>query len=165
MLAAHPWRIVVTPRRLRRMRILIVPPFIVGLWAAMLLLAIYTNVVGWFAAKDLGDARWVQYPLIQLGFTVGFIADDLRRHWIEGVAHALHFEDVIDDVCPDRGSEINEAAVWRWYEKRGRPLWLSPRRERPQVRFVDARARMNAYHESMLADQRRRWRLRKNHRV
>jgi hypothetical protein len=145
-----------TPRHLRRMRILIVSPFIVGLWGAMLLLAIYTNVVGWLAAQDLGDARWVQYPLIQLGFTVGFIADDLRRYWIEGVAHALHFEDVIDGVCPDRANEVNEAAVWRWYEKQGRPIWLSARRERPPVRFVDAWERMNAYHEAMGMDQRRR---------
>jgi hypothetical protein len=114
MLAGHSWRIVVTFRHQPRMRILIVPPFIVFLWAAMLLLAVYTNVVGWFAAQDLGDARWVQFPLIQLGFTLGFITDDLRRQWIDGVAHVLHFEDVIDGVCPDHGSAINEAAVWRW---------------------------------------------------
>jgi hypothetical protein len=130
----------------------------------MFLSTAYATVVGWFAAQDLGDARWVQYPLIGLGFTLGFIADDLRLHWIDGVAHALHFEDVIDGTCPDRGNEINEAAVWRWYEKQGRPWRISANRERPQVRFVDAWARMNTYHEAMLADLRRR-RLRKNHRV
>lgn len=154
-----------TLRQLRRMRVLIVPPFIMGLWAAMLLFVIYTNVVGWLTAEDMGDVRWVQFPLILLGFTIGFIADDLRMHWIDGVAHALHFEDVIDGTCPDRGSEINEAAVWRWYEKRGRPLWLGPRRERPQVRFIDVWVRMNAYQEAMLAEQQRLECLRNDHRV
>jgi hypothetical protein len=142
------------PRRLCRMRILIVPPFIRFLWAAMLLLAIYTNVVGWLAAQDLGDARWVQYPLIQLGFTVGLIADDLRGYWIEGVAHTLHFEDVIDGVCPDRENEISEAAVWRWYEKQGKPWWINPGRKRPHVRFVDAWERMEAYQRAMKREAR-----------
>lgn len=149
---------------MQRTRMLIVTPFVKGLWSAMLLLAIYTNVIGWLAAQDLGDARWAQYPLIQLGFTLGFIADDLRRHWIDGVAHALHFEDVIDGTCPDRGNEINEVAVWRWYEKQGKPWRLSANRERPPVRFVDAWKRMNAYHEAMKADFRRRSR-RNDHRV
>ncbi len=66
----------------------------------MLIFAIYTNVIGCIAAQDLGDERWDQWPLILLGFTVGFIADDLRCHWIDGVAHVLHFEDVIDGGCP-----------------------------------------------------------------
>lgn len=61
----------------RRMRILIGPLPIPFIWLCLLALAIYTNVVGWFAAQDLGDARWMQYPLIQLGFTIGLIADDL----------------------------------------------------------------------------------------
>jgi hypothetical protein len=138
------------------MRILIVSRSLKLIWFFMLADAIYINVVGWFAAQDLGDARWVQYPLILVGFTVGFIADDLRRHWIDGVAHALHFEDVIDGVCPDQGNGINEAAVWRWYEKQGRPWRVSPNRQRPPVRFVDAWERMHAYHEAMLAEQRRR---------
>lgn len=136
-------------RHFVRVRILIVPPFLIFLWVGMLVLAIYTNVVGWFAAQDMGDARWVQVPLIQLGLTLGFIADDLRWHWIDGVAHALHFEDVIDGVCPDRGSEISEDAVWRWYERQGRPWWLGSNHQRPQVRFVDAWVRMNAYCEAM----------------
>ena len=151
-----------TSPRPHRTRILIVTPFIIGLWAAMLMLAIYTNVVGCLAAQDLGDARWVQYPLIQLGFTVGFIADDLRRHWIEGVAYALHFEDVIDGVCPDRESEICEAAVWRWYAKQGKPWWLGAKRKRPHVRFQDAWMRMEAYQRAMEREARRR---NKNHRV
>jgi hypothetical protein len=154
----------VTPRRLRSRRILIVSRLTRFLWAQMLLLAIYMTVVGCFAAQDLGDERWVQYPLILLGFTVGFVADDLRAHWIRGIARALHFEDVIDGVCPDHANEVTEDAVWRWYESRGRPLWLNPRRERPHVRMVDAWQRINAYHEAMRADLRRR-RQRKNHRV
>jgi hypothetical protein len=104
---------------------LVVPPFIQALWAAMLIFAIYTNVVGWFAAQDLEDERWIQWPLILLGFTVGFVADELRCQWIDGVAHALHFEDVIDGVCADHASEANESAVWHWYKKRGKPLGLA----------------------------------------
>lgn len=150
------------PRDLRRHRILLVPPFIRFTWAAMFILAVYTNVVGWFAAQDLGDPRWVQLPLLQLGFTVGFIADDLWLHWRDGVAHALHFEDVIDGTCPDTEEKICEAAVWRWYEKQGRPRWISPNRERPQVRFADAWRRMEAYQRAMKAEYRRR---RKNRRV
>jgi hypothetical protein len=155
----------VTPRPLRRRRILLVPRFARYQWASMLLLAVYMNVVGWLAAQDLGDEQWVQYPLILLGFTVGFIADDLRVYWIKGVAHALHFEDVIDGVCPDLASEVSEDAVWRWYESRGRPLWLNPRRERPHVRMVDAWQRINSYHREMSADLQRRRRPGKNHRV
>ena len=150
------------PRHLRRMRILLVPPFIKFAWIVLLTVAIYTNVVGWFAAKDLGDPAWIQYPLILLGFTLGFIADDLWRHWQYGVAHALHFEDVIDGVCPDTEPEICEAAVWRWYVKQGGPWWISRKRERPQVRFVDAWRRMEAYQRAMKAEQARR---RKNHRA
>ena len=119
------------PRRLRRMCIPLAPPFIRVTWAGMLIMAIYVNVVGWFAAQAMGDPAWVQFPLILLGFTVGFIADDLRCRWQWGVARALHFEDVIDGVCPDRGSEINEAAAWRRYVKQGKPWWLSPSRKRP----------------------------------
>lgn len=89
MLAGASWWFIVIPRHVRRYHILIVPSFIRFLWAAMFILAVYTNVVGWFAAQDLGDARWVQFPLIQLGFTLGFIADDLWWHWRDGVAHAL----------------------------------------------------------------------------
>jgi hypothetical protein len=149
-------------RRRHRMRVLVVPRFIVGLWVVMLLLATYTNVVGWLAAQDLHDPRWVQYPLIQLGLTVGFIADDLRCHWIYGVAHVLHFEDVIDGVCPDRESEISEAAVWRWYVKLGKPWRINHNRARPSVRFADAWDRMEAYQRAMEKEARRRS---KNHRV
>jgi hypothetical protein len=81
------------------MRILLVSPCIRVIWAGVLTLAIYTNVVEWFAAKDMGDPAWIQFPLIQSGFTLGFIAEDLRCHWQYGVAHALHFEDVLDGVC------------------------------------------------------------------
>lgn len=140
-------------RDLRRMRILLVPPFIRFTWAVMFITAIYTNVVGWFAAKDLGDPAWIQYPLILLGFTVGFIADDLWRHWQDGVAHALHFDDFIDGVCPDTEHEICEAAVWRWYVKQGRPWWISRNRERPQVRCVDTWRRMEAYQRAMKAEE------------
>jgi hypothetical protein len=49
-------------RDLRRMRILLAPPFIRFTWAGMLITANYTNLVGWFAAKSLGDPAWVQYP-------------------------------------------------------------------------------------------------------
>ncbi|WP_074294312.1 hypothetical protein [Paraburkholderia phenazinium] len=136
-------------RQLRRMRILLVPPFVKFAWAGMLILAIYINVVGWFAAEDLGDPAWAQYPLILLGFTVGFIADDLWCRWQHGVAHALHFEDVIDGVCPDTEHEICEAAVWRWYVKQGRPWRIRANRERPQVRFADAWQRMEAYQRAM----------------
>ncbi|WP_322062018.1 hypothetical protein [Paraburkholderia sp. J63] len=156
-----------TPRRPPKNRILLVPPFIRFLWAAMFMLAVYTNIVGWFAAQDLGDPRWVQFPLIQLGFTVGFIADDLWMHWVDSVAHALHFEDVIDGTCPDTEQEICEAAVWRWYERQGRPWRISPNRKRPDVRFADAWLRMEAYQRAMKAEEQRlRQRARrKNHRV
>lgn len=130
MLACFARGVVVIPRRLRRYRILFVPSFIKFTWVGMFILAVYTNLMGWFAAKDLGDARWVQFPLIQPGFTVGFIADDLWSHWRDGIAHALHFEDVLDGTCPDTEREICEAAVWRWYEKQGRTWWVSPYRDR-----------------------------------
>ena len=149
-------------RRLRRMRILVVPLPVKVIWFLLFSFAVYTNIVGWFAAQDLGDARWVQFPLIQLGFTIGLVADDLRRYWIGGVAHALHFEDVIDGTCPDAEHEICEASVWRWYAKQGSPWWISRKRERPQVRFVDAWWRMEAYQRAMKAEE---LRLRKNHRV
>ncbi len=155
------------PRRFGCARILVVPPVIQVLWACMLIFAIYTNVIGWFVAQGLGDERWIQWPLILLGFNVGFIADDLRCHWIYGVAHALHFEDVIDGVCPDHAGSVSESAVWDWYEKHGRPLWHNPRRKRPKVRFADAWDRMSLYHEAMLSEERRltRRRKEKNHRV
>lgn len=144
------------------MRILVVPRFIMFTWAGMLIMAIYTNVVGWFAAQDLGDPAWIQYPLILLGFTVGLIADDVWRHWQFGVAHALHFEDVLDGTCPDTEHEICEAAVWRWYVKQGKPWRISRNRDRPQVRLVDEWRRMEAYHRAMKAEE---IRLRKNHRL
>ena len=58
------------PRHLRRMRVLVVPRSIQFTWAGMLIMAVYMNVVRWFAAQDLGDPAWIQYPLITLGFTL-----------------------------------------------------------------------------------------------
>ncbi|MBC8747545.1 hypothetical protein OKW43_006926 [Paraburkholderia sp. WC7.3g] len=147
------------PQHLRRIPILLVPFFTRFTWAGMLIMAVYTNVVGWFVAQDMGDLVWIQYPLMLLAFTVGFIGYDLWCHWQYGVAHALYIEDVIDGVCPDTEQEICEAAMWHWYAKRGRPWWISRNRERPQLRFVDGWRRMAAYRRAMKAEA---FRLRKN---
>lgn len=162
MRTAVSWRFMVNPWRQHSMPVLVVSPFVLWVWLFLFADVMVINVIGWFAAQDLNDASWIQYPLILLGFTVWFIADDLRHHWIEGVAHALHFEDVVDGVCPDRESEINEAAVWRWYVKQGKPWRINPKRERQDVRFVDASERMEVYQRAMEEEARR---LRKNHRV
>ncbi|CAG4903075.1 hypothetical protein [Paraburkholderia saeva] len=131
-------------------------------WVVMLACAIWTTVYFGYASKVLGTPLPLQCALVFLGFALGRIVDDLCRMWRWAVARTLHFEDVIDGVCSDLGSGISRDAVWRWYRHRGKPWWISPRRARPSVNFLDACVRMEAYCKAM-QDERRR--TGKNHRV
>ncbi|MCA8093132.1 hypothetical protein LGM65_19950 [Burkholderia anthina] len=99
--------------------------------------------------------------LIFLSFTVGLIADELCDRWRWHLACILHIEDVVDGVCPDREHEIAQEAVWRWYEHRGKPWWISSHRERPHVRTADAWQRFEAYDRAM----KRQIRAARNHEV
>jgi hypothetical protein len=47
-----------TPRRLRRRRILVIPPSVKQVWLFLLANALYMTGVGWVAAQDMGDPAW-----------------------------------------------------------------------------------------------------------
>ncbi|KVV22004.1 hypothetical protein [Burkholderia ubonensis] len=137
------------------------PRFVALWWLTLLACAVWMTASYWYASKVLGTATPLQYALIFLGFTVGLIADELCDRWRWHVACVLHIEDVVDGVCPDREDEITQAAVWRWYEHRGKPWWISSRRERPHVRTADAWQRFKAYDRAM----KRQIRAARNHKV
>ncbi len=126
-----------------------VPTRLVPIWLGMLVMAAYTTVVGWFASLDLGEPTFLQIALVMLGATLGLIVDDLCRFRRWKLAYRLHYEDVIDGVCPDLGNDISDAAVWRWYVKQGQPWRIDPKRARPHVRFRDKWERMEDYNRAL----------------
>ena len=116
---------------------------------------LWIGIVSWFASIDLGTALPLQCALIQAGFTFGFIAGHRCYRWQWRNACILHLRDVVDGVCPDRGSNITETAVWRWYVQRGKPWRVDRNRKRPHVRFQDAWMRLEEYRAATERAQRR----------
>lgn len=137
-------------------RLHLIPTSLVSLWLGMLAIAAYTIVVGWFASLDLGEPTFLRMGLVMLGATLGLVADDLCRFQRWKVACRLHFEDVIDGVCPDLDNDISDAAVWRWYMKQGKPWRIDPKRARPHVRFSDKWDRMEDYNRALARLRERR---------
>ncbi|WP_157379284.1 hypothetical protein [Burkholderia ubonensis] len=107
------------------------------------------NAITWFASKEIGSPLLLQLSLIFLGVAIGLITGELCWMWQWHVARMLHFEDVLDGVCPDHEYTINDEAIWRWYVKSGSPWWLNPRRKRPRVRWADTWWRFEAYDRAM----------------
>ncbi|AXF22678.1 hypothetical protein CUJ89_19365 [Burkholderia pyrrocinia] len=104
--------------------------------------AVYTSVVGWYAALDLNSPIPLQWALVMWGATFGWIVSDVFNEWQHHVAARLYYEDIADGVCPDRGMQITSANGWKWYRRQGSPWRISSKRVRPQVHPVDAIARL-----------------------
>ncbi|HKT64162.1 MAG TPA: hypothetical protein VJR91_11360 [Burkholderia sp.] len=113
-----------------------------------------------------GDCQLVRVDRLGYGFpiavcidpggdTLGVIAGDRCYRWQWRNACILHLQDVVDGVCPDRGSEITEAAVWRWYVQQGKPWRVDRNHKRLHVRFQDAWARLEEYRVATERVQRR----------
>jgi len=124
-----------------------------AIWLFMLTDAVAMCVIGWFAALETGSPVLLRMGLILAGCVGGVIVDSLWRRWRWRIAVRLHLDDVWDGPCPHREHTLDD--IWRWYEQRGSPLWLDPRRERPQVRFQERWRRLNDCR--LKPPPRRRW--------
>jgi hypothetical protein len=98
--------------------------------------------VGRLAALDTGLPIFLQAGLVMLGATLGDIGAELNHQWRYYMVRKLYIEDIVDGLCLDRGTAINEPNAWRWYRQRGAPWRIDPNRERPRVRVVVALARL-----------------------
>ncbi|WP_159068991.1 hypothetical protein [Burkholderia metallica] len=114
---------------------------LVSCWSEIVACALYTTVVGWFAALDLGSAIPLQWALILWGATFGWIVAEAFYEWQLHLAARLYYEDIADGVCPDRGMEMTSANAWKWYRRHGSPWWISSKRVRPGTHPADAIAR------------------------
>lgn len=111
-------------------------------WLGALACAIWTSVVGWLAAVDLGSAIPLIYALAMWGATFGWIIAETIHEWQAHVARTLYYEDIADGVCPDRGAAITPENGWKWYKQQGSPWRVNHKRPRPKVHPSEALARL-----------------------
>ncbi|TDV37923.1 hypothetical protein C7405_102123 [Paraburkholderia caballeronis] len=114
-----------------------------SLWLFMLANAGAMCVIGWFTALDIGSPVFLQLGLVCVGYVGGFILDSMWDRWRWQVAIRLHLDDIWDGTCPHRGL-LTPDQTWDWYLRRGSPLWLDPKRARPQVSPWDGLKRLEA---------------------
>lgn len=124
-------------RRLHRLHL---PLYFI--WLSALMIAIYTSVVSWLAANDLGSPNPIQYALVIWGATLGWLIPDAGYAWQQHVARTLYYEDIADGTCPDRGAATTPENGWKWYRQQGSPWWISAKRKRPWTHPADAIARL-----------------------